>query len=157
MATGYVYDPIYLEHDLRGHPENQHRLQTILGVLKRYHMLERLMPISAVPITLARLEQCHTRQYIEHVQRVAQRGGGNLDMDTYVRAASYDAALMAAGGLIEATQAVKHTLKSYTASNYTLHKIIDAFSFHGKLRFKPSDGVISGWQGASFGFKAAED
>jgi acetoin utilization deacetylase AcuC-like enzyme len=106
MATGYVYDPIYLEHDLRGHPENQERLKTILRVLEQYEMLERLTPISPVPISLERLERCHTRPYIEHVQQVAQRGGGHLDMDTYVRPASYDAALMAAGGLIEATRAV---------------------------------------------------
>jgi acetoin utilization deacetylase AcuC-like enzyme len=106
MTTGYVYDPIYLEHDLRGHPENQQRLKTILRVLEQHQMLERLEPVPAVPITLERLERCHTRQYIEQVQRVAQEGGGHLDMDTYVRAASYDAALMAAGGLVEAARAV---------------------------------------------------
>ncbi len=106
MPTGYVYDPIYLEHDLRGHPENQQRLKAILQVLEDHKMRERLTPIPAVPITLERLERCHEPRYIEQVQRVAQRGGGHLDMDTYVRAASYDAALMAAGGLVEATAAV---------------------------------------------------
>ena len=106
MATGYVYDPIYLEHDLRGHPENQQRLVTILRVLEEYGMRERLVSIPAVPITRERLERCHDPHYIEQVKRVAQRGGGHLDMDTYVRSASYDAALMAAGGLVEATRAV---------------------------------------------------
>ena len=42
MSTGYVYDPIYLKHDLRGHPENQQRLQAILRVLQEQKMLERL-------------------------------------------------------------------------------------------------------------------
>jgi acetoin utilization deacetylase AcuC-like enzyme len=106
MATGYVYEPIYLEHDLRGHPENQQRLRTILRVMDDHKMRERLVHIPAVPSTLERLERCHSRGYIEHVQRVAQRGGGHLDADTYVRRASYDAALMAAGGLVEATRAV---------------------------------------------------
>jgi acetoin utilization deacetylase AcuC-like enzyme len=106
MATGYVYEPIYLEHDLRGHPENQQRLKTILRVLDDHGMRQRLKHIPAVPITQERLERCHTPRYIEQVQRVAQGGGGHLDMDTYVRPASYDAALMAAGGLVEATQAV---------------------------------------------------
>ena len=41
MATGYVYDPIYLEHDLRGHPENQQRLRTILQVLEDHPSLDR--------------------------------------------------------------------------------------------------------------------
>jgi acetoin utilization deacetylase AcuC-like enzyme len=43
---------------------------------------------------------------VEQVQRVARQGGGHLDMDTYVRPDSYDAALMAAGGLVEATETV---------------------------------------------------
>jgi acetoin utilization deacetylase AcuC-like enzyme len=106
MATGYVYDPIYLEHDLRGHPENQQRLQHTLNVLEQHKMLGRLTHISAVPITRERLERVHEPVYIEQVKRVASRGGGHLDMDTYVRAASYDAALEAAGGLVEATRIV---------------------------------------------------
>jgi acetoin utilization deacetylase AcuC-like enzyme len=106
MATGYVYDPIFLEHDLRGHPENQQRLRQILGVLEQRGMLERLAHTPAVPISQERLERVHDPRYIEQVRRVAERGGGHLDMDTYVRSASYDAALMAAGGLVEATHAV---------------------------------------------------
>jgi acetoin utilization deacetylase AcuC-like enzyme len=106
MATGYVYDPIYLEHDLRGHPENQRRLKTILQVLEGHNMLERLTPIRAVPISHERLNRVHEPAYVDHVQRVAQKGGGHLDMDTYVCSASYDAALMAAGGLVEATRVV---------------------------------------------------
>jgi acetoin utilization deacetylase AcuC-like enzyme len=106
MATGYVYDPIYLKHDLRGHPENQQRLKTILRVLQEHKMKERLTPVPAVPITAERLGRVHSPRYVEQVQRVAQRGGGHLDMDTYVRPDSYDAALMAAGGLVEATKAV---------------------------------------------------
>jgi acetoin utilization deacetylase AcuC-like enzyme len=106
MAIGYVYDPIYLEHDLRGHPENQQRLKAILRVLEEHNILDRLTTIPAEPVTMERLERVHTTRYVEQVQRVAQRGGGHLDMDTYVRPASYDAALMAAGGLVEATRAV---------------------------------------------------
>jgi acetoin utilization deacetylase AcuC-like enzyme len=106
MATGYVYDPVYLEHDLRGHPENQQRLRQILSVLEKHDTLRRLTHIPAVPITRERLERAHEPHYIERVQRVAQRGGGHLDADTYVRSASYNAALMAAGGLVEATRAV---------------------------------------------------
>ncbi|MGQ9599439.1 MAG: histone deacetylase family protein [Anaerolineae bacterium] len=106
MTTGYVYDPIYLEHDLRGHPENQQRLKTIMRVLDEYHLRERLVAIPASPITPERLERVHARPYIDQVRRVAERGGGHLDPDTYVCPASYKAALMAAGGLVEATRAV---------------------------------------------------
>ena len=106
MSTGFVYDPIYLEHDLPGHPENQRRLKTILRVLQEHGMLARLTEIPATPITAERLERVHEPNYVEQVRQLAQRGGGHLDMDTYVRSASYDAALMAAGGLVEATRAV---------------------------------------------------
>ncbi|MFC2023930.1 histone deacetylase [Chloroflexota bacterium] len=106
MTTGYVYDPIYLEHDLKGHPENRQRLRTIMRVLEEQGMLERLAPIPAVPITSERLERVHDAGYIRDVQRLAQRGGGHLDLDTYVSPLSFDAALLAAGGLVEATRAV---------------------------------------------------
>jgi len=106
MATGYVYDPIYLEHDLRGHPESQQRLKTILRVLDEHKMRERLTPIPAMSITPERLERVHEPRYIEQVRYMAERGGGHLDMDTYVHPASYEAARMAAGGLVEATRAV---------------------------------------------------
>jgi acetoin utilization deacetylase AcuC-like enzyme len=106
MATGIVYDPIYLEHDLRGHPENQERLKAILRVLRERHMLERLSPVAAEPVSMERLERCHSRSYVEVVERVARSGGGHLDADTYVRSRSYEAALMAAGGVVEAVRAV---------------------------------------------------
>jgi acetoin utilization deacetylase AcuC-like enzyme len=106
MATGCVYDPIYLEHDLRGHPENRQRLEAIRRVLEQYGVWQRLTPIPAKPVSRERLERVHTSSYIDLVKRVSEQGGGHLDMDTYVRPASYDAALMAAGGLVEATRAV---------------------------------------------------
>ncbi|MGC9332894.1 MAG: histone deacetylase family protein [Anaerolineae bacterium] len=106
MATGYVYDPIYLEHDLRGHPENRRRLETVLRVLEEHRMRERLDPITPQPISSKRLERVHGPRYIDQVRRMADQGGGHLDMDTYVRPASYQAALMAAGGLVEVTRAV---------------------------------------------------
>jgi acetoin utilization deacetylase AcuC-like enzyme len=106
MPTGVVYHPIYLEHDLRGHPENRQRLKAVLRVLEERGMWPRLTPIEALPITPERLYRAHEARYVEQVQRLAERGGGHLDMDTYVGSASYDAALMAAGGLVEATRAV---------------------------------------------------
>jgi acetoin utilization deacetylase AcuC-like enzyme len=106
MATGYVYHPSFLEHDLRGHPENKGRLTAVLAVLEEQGMLQRLVPIQATAISQASLERVHDPRYIEQVQRVATHGGGHLDMDTYVSPGSYEAARMAAGGLVEATRAV---------------------------------------------------
>jgi acetoin utilization deacetylase AcuC-like enzyme len=106
MDTAYVYDPIYLEHDLPSHPENAQRLKQIMGTLEEAGMLAHLRPLEPRPATAEELERVHTPAHIERVQRVAQAGGGYLDPDTYVAPRSFDAALMAAGGLLRAVEAV---------------------------------------------------
>lgn len=106
MATGYVYHPVYLEHNQPGHPENARRLERIMAALRDVGMLERLTPIEARPATEEELARVHTPGYIAYVQRVAERGGGHLDADTYMNARSYEAAVMAAGGLLALVEAV---------------------------------------------------
>jgi acetoin utilization deacetylase AcuC-like enzyme len=106
MATGYVYDPIFLEHNYPGHPEGSQRLTHIWARLEQSDLLPALTPIPARPVDEALLHAVHAPDYVEQVKRVAGRGGGHLDMDTYVARRSYDAALMAAGGLVEAIGAV---------------------------------------------------
>ncbi|MFQ6100112.1 MAG: histone deacetylase [Anaerolineae bacterium] len=106
MDTAYVYDPIYLEHDLPSHPENARRLKRILKTLEDEGMLARLKPLKPRPATIEELQRVHTAVHIERVQRVAQAGGGHLDPDTYVSPRSFDAALMAAGGVVQAVEAV---------------------------------------------------
>jgi len=106
METAYVYDPIYLEHNLHSHPENARRLERVLSVLEDEAMLPRLLPLKPRPATIEELQRVHAPAHIERVQRVAQSGGGNLDPDTYTSPRSFDAALMAAGGLIRAVEAV---------------------------------------------------
>jgi acetoin utilization deacetylase AcuC-like enzyme len=106
MPSGYVYDPIFLQHDLRGHPENAQRLVRIVRLLEETGALARLTQVPARDITAAELAWNHTPDYVAQVRRMAERGGGHLDMDTYVAAGSYAAALQAAGGLIDLTAAV---------------------------------------------------
>lgn len=106
MATGYVYHPVYLEHNQPGHPENARRLERIMAALRDVGMLERLTSIEARPATEEELARVHTPGYIAYVRRVAERGGGHLDADTYMNARSYEAAVMAAGGLLALVEAV---------------------------------------------------
>ena len=105
-TTAYVYDPIYLEHDLPSHPENARRLKRIIKTLEEEGMLSRLKSLEPRPATIEELERVHTSQHIAQVQRQSQAGGGYLDPDTYVSPRSFDAALMAAGGLVRAVEAV---------------------------------------------------
>jgi len=106
MTTGYVFHPLYLEHNIPGHPERKERLQRVMGSLESSGTLARLISIEATPLALELLSTMHDLNYIKRVERVAESGGGMLDPDTYLNAYSYEAALMAAGGLINALEAV---------------------------------------------------
>jgi acetoin utilization deacetylase AcuC-like enzyme len=106
MRTAYVYDPIYLEHDLPSHPENARRLTHILDALEKEGVLARLSLLQPRPATEEELQRVHTPQHIARVRDIAQAGGGYLDLDTYVSPGSFDAAAMAAGGVARAVEAV---------------------------------------------------
>ncbi len=106
MTTGYVYDPLYLAHNLPGHPEHAGRLQRIMTVLEERGMLSRLTAIAPRPATVEELQRVHTRGHIDNVRSMSERGGGHLDPDTYVNASSYQAACVAAGGLLAAVEAL---------------------------------------------------
>lgn len=104
--TGYVFHPIYLEHTLVGHPENHHRLQAIMNLLEKEEVLSRLKHLEPKPVPRELLEKVHAPRYIKLVKEIAESGGGHLDLDTYMGPRSYEAALMAAGGAVEAVRAV---------------------------------------------------
>ncbi|MBU1747492.1 MAG: histone deacetylase [Chloroflexi bacterium] len=105
-STALIYDPLYLAHTMPGHPENSQRLTVARDVLDREGLLDRLAHPPARDATLDEIGAIHEPAYIQRVQQVAQGGGGWLDADTYVVAASYDAAVRAAGGLLTAVEQV---------------------------------------------------
>jgi acetoin utilization deacetylase AcuC-like enzyme len=106
MSTGYVYDAMFLEHNLVGHPESRERLEAILQCLEQKQVLDRLDLVPARPATQAELTLVHTPEHIHRVQKISEKGGGYLDSDTYLSAASHQAGLLAAGGTIDAATAV---------------------------------------------------
>ncbi len=106
MKAGYVYDPVYLKHETGYHPENARRLEAIMAHLKETGLIEQLTPVNPRPATVEELNYVHQTSYISRLQDMAVRGGGWLDADTVMSPDSYDAALYAAGGAIEATDAV---------------------------------------------------
>ncbi len=104
--TAYVYHPVYLEHNQPGHPENARRLECVLRTLEQEDILGSLTLVEPRPASEHELLSVHTPQHIENVRRVADQGGGHMDPDTYVSPRSYEAAVMAAGGLIQAVNQV---------------------------------------------------
>jgi len=105
-GTGYMYDPAFLAHDLPYHPENAGRLRHTIAVLSESGVLDLLTPVPARAATPEDVRSVHEDAVVERVRGLASAGGGNLDADTYVTPGSLDAALMAAGGAIEAVAAV---------------------------------------------------
>ncbi|MCD6289864.1 MAG: histone deacetylase [Anaerolineae bacterium] len=105
-ATAYTYNPPERRHELPGHPESPQRIAAINQVLRQDGILERLRSIEATPLDVEQIASVHDREYIRLVKRRAEEGGGYLDADTYIRPGTYEAAITAAGGVVNLTDAV---------------------------------------------------
>jgi acetoin utilization deacetylase AcuC-like enzyme len=104
--VGYVYDPLYLEHELPGHPERSDRLRAIMSHLEESGVLGQMVEVKPRDAITHELRFVHTKSLIEEVAATAGVTKHRFDADTYASARSYEAALRAAGGAIEGTKAV---------------------------------------------------
>jgi acetoin utilization deacetylase AcuC-like enzyme/formylglycine-generating enzyme required for sulfatase activity len=106
--TGFVYDDIYLQHETTpGHPERPERLTAILGRLQTTGLYTRLVPITPHAAAAKWIETIHTPAYVARVKRSCEEGEPYLDSgDTPISTKSYEAAVMAAGGVLAAVDAV---------------------------------------------------
>ncbi|MCX6354025.1 MAG: histone deacetylase [Candidatus Aureabacteria bacterium] len=103
LHTGIVYSDTYLDHDPGpGNPETPARLKAVVETLKRTKIWDELFPIEPVPATSEQVRRIHSREHIERVRDACERAPADLDWDTKVSGDSYDAALLAAGGVIAA-------------------------------------------------------
>lgn len=104
--VGVVYDPRFLEHDQPSHPENAERLKAIVQELEHTGLIAKLVPIPATPVAEDLLLRIHEPHYLDYLAAVAQMGGRMLDPDTYMNSHSYEVALLAAGGTVNAVETV---------------------------------------------------
>ena len=81
-------------------------MEAIISHLEQTGLKQQLTHIAPRAASIEELLSVHGEQHIAHVRDVAKGGGGWLDMDTVTSPDSYEAALYAAGGAIEATEAV---------------------------------------------------
>jgi acetoin utilization deacetylase AcuC-like enzyme len=96
-------DSSSLAHDTGdGHPERADRLRALEPVFDALDP-ERFTRIDAAPpATEVQLEAVHTQGHIERVRAGCAAGPSYLDPDTHVVPASWDAALRATGGAVDA-------------------------------------------------------
>lgn len=101
-----IKDERFLDH-LAGlaHPESPERLKAIYGSLSE---LEAIIPISYIrprPASLDEIALIHDPDYIREIEGIGLFPA-YLDMDTPMTKGSFQAAVLAAGGLIEAVDSV---------------------------------------------------
>jgi len=102
--TGLLADPAVKEHDTgRGHPERPERFDAAADAVKDLD----LAPIEPRLANADEIALCHSREYIRLVEREVMTGFHELSTgDTIICPRSLDAALRAAGGVLNAVDAV---------------------------------------------------
>ncbi len=123
MTTAFVYDPFERNHSFPGHPECLQRMESTLALLEADGILETLDCLSNAPAPLEPITAVHSAHYVEHFQAICRDIGDSeaspqvassnpnaaavwLDQDTYALSNTWEAALRAAGGLLNITDAV---------------------------------------------------
>jgi acetoin utilization deacetylase AcuC-like enzyme len=106
--TAILADPIFKEHQTgRSHPERPERMDAVIHALEREGAMKDAMRIPVRPATEDELALCHTRPYIEIAKRDVSSGARDLSTgDTQISPRSLDVALKAAGGVLNAVDAV---------------------------------------------------
>ncbi|OGP94899.1 MAG: hypothetical protein A2Z19_02175 [Deltaproteobacteria bacterium RBG_16_54_18] len=101
--TGIVRHQVYLEHRTGiMHPENPQRLQAIYDMLDQRDFGDAFVPIEPRYATLDEILWVHDSRYVDRVLDSAEKARVQFDPDTVSSPKTYQAALMAVGGVLEA-------------------------------------------------------
>ena len=105
--TGIVRDTRYIEHKTGDfHPESHRRLEVIYEMLNDPDMQDKHTDVPVREATEDELLYIHSKDYIDLVASTAGKIHSYLDADTQTSPGSYQAALLAAGGLLNAIKMV---------------------------------------------------
>jgi acetoin utilization deacetylase AcuC-like enzyme len=106
METVYTLNPHHHLHTKGGHPENKRRLEAVAEMFEKTGISHDLYDATYEPAPYEALELVHFKNYLDELRVISERGGGELDQDTYATANSWVVACEAAGGLLAITQNV---------------------------------------------------
>jgi acetoin utilization deacetylase AcuC-like enzyme len=106
--TGFLFDERYQQHKTgRYHPEVPTRLTQIFQGIEEAGLLSKLIPLEAVAADLKWIELVHERPYIERFEKACVSGQSIFDSpDNQMCSATYEIALLAVGGILEAARQV---------------------------------------------------
>jgi len=103
--VGFAYDDIFLSHKMpQGHPESSQRLVRIIDTLKSKGIWNKLYHLKPRRALEEEITSVHSEQYFERMQTFT----GYYDPDTYVSENSFEAALYAAGAVVDAVDRCKN-------------------------------------------------
>jgi acetoin utilization deacetylase AcuC-like enzyme len=107
-TTALLADPIFREHLAgREHPERPERFDAVVRGLRQAGLLERLARVDRRAATEEELLLCHTAEYLRTARHDALSGRPSLSTgDTDITPNSWDVASQAAGGVLNAIDAV---------------------------------------------------
>jgi acetoin utilization deacetylase AcuC-like enzyme len=104
-SVGFIYDDIFLKHETpKRHPENKDRLVAIIKAVRTARLTNRLNNIKPRIASFEDISLVHSDRYIDNLRALKT---GYLDHDTYLSKYSLEAALYAAGAVIEAVERCK--------------------------------------------------
>ncbi len=103
---GIVYADDYLLHGTDYHPERKERLEATISLLEKEKVLSKLLKISPRKATAEEITRGHSLEYLQMIEKSSDVGETHLDADTYLNQYTYDVALLAAGGGLEALDRV---------------------------------------------------
>jgi len=113
MTTAFIYDDIFLEHEMPSwHSESAGRLRAIMQLLQARGLLDHpnLRRLAPRPATDDELATVHGRAYIASIDAAAEQARPNfptcLDADTFVSKRSAEVARYAAGAALVGIDAV---------------------------------------------------
>jgi acetoin utilization deacetylase AcuC-like enzyme len=111
----WLHHPASLAHDIPGHPERPDRILALEAAMERgaWFGWERALAPEASSEALTAV---HPESHVEFLESLCARGGGHIDMDTACVAATWPAALRAAGGACAMVDALLGGQASYGLS-----------------------------------------
>ena len=103
-----LLDPVYRQHDPgAGHPERPERYDAVTQALNQAGLTKSLARIESRSATEDEIAACHSRVYIQTVKREIAGGAHQLSTgDTSIGPRTWDVALKAVGGVINAVDTV---------------------------------------------------
>jgi len=99
-----------------GHPERPQRFEAVLEALRRPELAALISWVAAQPAERSAIERVQTPEYVSMLEKLAERGGGALDADTFLGPRSWESVLASAG---VALSAVEQGLRTGTAFGIT--------------------------------------